>query len=557
MDRTCPHCQSAFKITEEDLAFYEKISPVFNGKKELVPPPTKCPDCRQQRRLMWRNERKLYQRKCDLTGKQIISIYAPERPYVVYGLDAWFSDQWDALATGRSYDPTKSFFIQFDDLLKTTPLLSLLIGQSENCDYTNFAYGNKNCYMIAASDFNEDCYFGSYLFRSRRCVDCLFVTDCELCSHCTDCEGCTRTHFSQNLKNCHDCWFMGSCLGCSDCIGCTNLRQEKHCILNKQFTQEEYERRKAELLAKLGSSQRLLEDLVASSNRSQPHCAAHNINTEGSSGNNLVNCKNCVHCFDLIESTDCRYVSQGIKATDCMDVNGVPESTLLYECAAVPTVSSSAFCAATWVQSSRLLYCYLCRACSDCFGCVSLHRKQYCILNKQYTKEEYEILVPKIIERMRKNGEWGEFFPMEISPFAYNETAAQDYFPLTSEEAAQHKWQWYEDGDPKDQYFGPPYEIPDSIADVPDDITMKILRCEVTGKPYKIIPQELNFYRQMHLPVPRKCPDQRHKERLALRNPRKLWDRQCAECGKGIETTYSPKRAEQIYCDDCYLKAVY
>jgi hypothetical protein len=27
--------------------------------------------------------------------------------------------------------------------------------------------------------------------------------------------------------------------------------------------------------------------------------------------------------------------------------------------------------------------------------------KEYCILNKQYTKEEYEILVPKIIEHMK------------------------------------------------------------------------------------------------------------------------------------------------------------
>lgn len=554
---TCRLCSSAFDIIKEDLAFYEKISPSFDGRKELIPPPTLCPDCSQQRRLMWRNERRLYQRKCDLTGKQIISIYSPEKPYVVYGLDAWFSDRWDALSSGRSYDENKPFFVQFDDLLRTTPLLSLLIGQSENCDYTNFAYGNKNCYMIAASDFNEDCYFGSYLFRSRQCIDCLFITDCELCSNCTDCEGCTRTHFSQNMKNCHDCWFMSSCQGCSDCIGCTNLRQKNHCILNEQLTKEEYERRKDELLVKIGSSRATLEGLVRSTNERQPHCAAHIINSERSFGNNLVNCKDCTHCFDLIESIDCRFVNQGIKATDCMDLNGAPESTLLYECAAVPTVSSSCFCAATWVQSSRLHYCYLCRACNDCFGCVSLHRKQYCILNKQYTKQQYETLVPKIIERMRKTGEWGEFLPMSVSPFAYNETAAQDYFPITREAAAQNKWQWYEDGDPKEQYLGPPYEIPPTIEDVPDDITTKILRCEVTGKPYKIIPQELKFYRSMNIPVPRQCPDQRHKERLALRNPRKLWNRECAKCGKKIQTSYAPHRPEIVYCESCYLSSVY
>jgi hypothetical protein len=37
---------------------------------------------------------------------------------------------------------------------------------------------------------------------------------------------------------------------------------------------------------------------------------------------------------------------------------------------------------------------------------VGLHDKSYCILNKQYTKEEYEELVPKIIEKMMKDDEW-------------------------------------------------------------------------------------------------------------------------------------------------------
>jgi len=35
---------------------------------------------------------------------------------------------------------------------------------------------------------------------------------------------------------------------------------------------------------------------------------------------------------------------------------------------------------------------------------------------------------------MRSTGEWGEFFPHELSPFGYNETVAQEYFPLTEEE---------------------------------------------------------------------------------------------------------------------------
>lgn len=31
-------------------------------------------------------------------------------------------------------------------------------------------------------------------------------------------------------------------------------------------------------------------------------------------------------------------------------------------------------------------------------------------------------------------GEWGEFFPHEHSPFGYNETVANEYFPMTESE---------------------------------------------------------------------------------------------------------------------------
>lgn len=56
--------------------------------------------------------------------------------------------------------------------------------------------------------------------------------------------------------------------------------------------------------------------------------------------------------------------------------------------------------------SSELAYCIDCYDTKNCFGCIGLRNKQYCILNKQYTKEQYEELVPKIIEHMTKTGEW-------------------------------------------------------------------------------------------------------------------------------------------------------
>lgn len=111
--KQCKKCSSSFSITDADRIFYEKIGPSFGGEKYAIPAPTFCPECRQKRRLSWRNERKLYKRKCDFDGKDIISIYKPDVPYTVYAPDIWWGDQWNPLDYGKEFDFSKPFFEQF------------------------------------------------------------------------------------------------------------------------------------------------------------------------------------------------------------------------------------------------------------------------------------------------------------------------------------------------------------------------------------------------------------------------------------------------------------
>ena len=190
------------------------------------------------------------------------------------------------------------------------------------------------------------------------------------------------------------------------------------------------------------------------------------------------------------------------------------------------------------------------------FGCAGLKHKEYCIFNKQYTKEEYENLVPKIIEHMKKTGEWGEFFPMSLCPNNYNDASVQDFYPLTKEEVKKEECGWFEE-DTSKNYIGPKGEVPNDINDVEGNICDKIFICEVSGKPYKIISQEFSFYKERGIPLPKRSPDQRHKDRLKKRNPKKLWNRNCSKCNKEIVTSYSPERPETVYCEECYLKEVY
>jgi len=290
-----------------------------------------------------------------------------------------------------------------------------------------------------------------------------------------------------------------------------------------------------------------------------PQKFMHGVQNEDVLGDYLVNCKNAYQCYDSEDLWDCRYVYQGfMPLKDCMDVQEAGDAERLYECCVCGYgMQNSLFCTLTLTSAHDMIYSHHSHHTKNCFGCMGLNRKQYCILNKQYTKEEYEKLVPQIIAHMRKTGEWGEFIPLESSIHAYNETIAQDYYPLTKKQAVERGWRWLDELDQREPHKGKKVAIPDSIAEVTDDICKTVLTCEVSKRAYKIIPQELAFYRRMNLPVPTNCFFQRHKKRMALRNPRHLWKRQCAKCEREIQTTYSPERPEIVYCEECYLQEVY
>ena len=74
-NQTCQNCKKDHTIVLEDFNFYKKLK---------VPLPTFCPECRMQRRMMFRNERVLYKGICNLCNKNIITIFNQDEGRKVY-----------------------------------------------------------------------------------------------------------------------------------------------------------------------------------------------------------------------------------------------------------------------------------------------------------------------------------------------------------------------------------------------------------------------------------------------------------------------------------------
>ncbi|MFH0770554.1 MAG: hypothetical protein V1926_04210 [Candidatus Peregrinibacteria bacterium] len=562
MQRLCRNawCHQPFEITESDLAFYEKVSPVLNGKKELIPPPTLCPTCREQRRLVFRNEHFLYPNSSALSGTELISYLSPEKPYKVYAQQEWWNDAWDPMTYGKEVDMQHPFFGQFNGLLYAVPRMNLLLWQSENCGYCNYVDFCKDCYLTFGGSNCERVYYSNLTDSVTDSVDLSGCKECELCYDSIDCTKCYRAVGAIQCKGSTELLCCYDCTNCQECIGCFNLKNKKYCIFNTHYPRDEYFAKKKEFEVSSDKHYAAVRDRFLQIIREKAvHRGSNILQCEECSGDNLTNSRHAEISFESNNLEDCKWTSFSMHSRDSYDIFGSSNKgvELAYEgmCIEGKNILGGFYIAGY----DHVFYSDFVVSCSNVFGCAGLKHKQYCILNKQYTEEEYERLVPKIIERMRADGEWGEFFPIEMSPFAYNETVAQEYFPLTKEEVLERGWKWRDQKDemPKVDRIIPASQLPDSIDDIPDDILNWAIECETTKRPFKVIRQELDFYRKMRLSVPHFHPDERHRRRMALRNPRKLWNRECAKCHKPIATSYSPERPETVYCEECYLKEVY
>jgi len=574
--KVCQNCKNEFIIEPEDFDFYEKMK---------VPAPTFCWTCRMQRRMAWRNERALYRRKCNAPGhdEMIVSIYAPDQPYTVYDAKYWWSDAWDPMSYGADYDFSKSFFMQFKELMARVPILTLTNINSVNSDYTNFVESNKNCYLLFSGGFNENVHYTNKPMESKDSLDCYILRKGEMCYECINCSDSYRLFYSRDCRACNDSYLLSNCRNCSNCFGCVNLISKSFCIWNEQYSREDYMKELKELgVDNWANLQKLKEKYYNTVVSKAIHRYATIIGSTRCTGDNILNSKNAQYCFDIPgETEDSKFLEWCMNSKDIYDSIGLYKTALSYENVDNNRVNNN-MGTITIYDSAYTYYDINCHNCNNIFGCIGLRKKEYCILNKQYTKEEYQELLPRIVKHMTdmpyvdKRGRvhnYGDFFPAEFSPFAYNDTIAQEYFPLTQEEALREGFVWRPSEEKKYDITMPVEKISDRIADVGDGILDHVLGCAHAGKcndqcttAFKITSSELSLYRKLNVPLPHLCPNCRHYERLCQRNPMKLWHRQCmcdkhhshhtGKCANEFETPYAPEREEIIYCEQCYQQEV-
>ncbi|MBU0612303.1 hypothetical protein KKB58_02700 [Patescibacteria group bacterium] len=563
--KQCQNCKHDFVIEPEDFNFYEKIK---------VPLPTFCPNCRLQRRLAWMPSFTLFKRKCDLCGEEGLSMYEPNAPFTVYCVKCWWSDNWDPLSFGIEIDFNKPFLEQWKELLCKTPVLALHVDSAtiKTSPYVNHVAHSRNCYMVYFSDYNEDCVSDFWLTRNKDLYICSVVMDSEKCFDCSNLFKSYNIYGSiSNNRFCYDSAFIRDCEGAHHCFGVANIKNGSYVFMGEKFSEEEYKKKINNI--DLGSYKEYIywkekAQEYFKNTLPQPVWETQSNNVSGSY---VFRSKNCKQCFDVTSCEDSKYlmlIRDGSTKDSYDYVDWGMNAELIYECV---TVGESPFNVKFSHESGWGLndaeYCKSVVGGSDYFGCISIRNKKYCILNKQYSKEEYFKLREKIIKHMEdmpyvdKKGNvyrYGEFFPMEFSPHAYNNSYANFLFSKTKNEVEDYKLRWHDHFFEKYPITINYTDLPDNIKDTSNEILKEVIQCSTCPRGYKIVSQEIDLVKKLNVPLSRQCPFCRIEEKV------KTWvsqmkeiDRVCDKCGIYFKTHYTEDEAPKIFCKDCYKKEVY
>ena len=546
------------------------------------------------RRFLVRNESNLCRVKDAITGKEIFSSFPEEARLTVYDHDYWWSDAWDPVDYGRDYDFSRLFFEQLRELIGVVPAPSRNIYQLVNSDYSNNAGELKNCYLCFNIGKSEDSAYIIAASGVKNSFDVNEAMHIELCYESFEIEDCYRTFFSMFCDKCYDVWFSRNLTGCSNCLGCVNLRNKQYHIFNKPYTRERYfeeiKRFNLNSYKGLRKVRKEAEDFW----RKLPWKFLHGVQNINVSGDFIHHSKNARYCYNVADCENVRYCQDlsnqgygGVK--DSYDFhNWGDDCELIYESRGsgygCRSVKFSIDC---WPANHDLEYCVRCGSSNNLFGCSGLKKKSYCILNKQYSKDGYFALREKIIKHMNempyidKLGRmyrYGEFFPPEFSPFAYNETIAQDFFQLAEKEAKEKGYNWREATLRGFRTTIKSEDLPDRSYGADESILKEIIECSVCRQAYRIILPEIEFLKHHSIPLPRFCSTCRRKHRLSFRNPPRFYNQKCqcggtsddrkiyknitshfhgsSHCPNEFETSYAPERPEIVYCEACYQSEV-
>jgi len=471
----------------------------------------------------------------------LISVFPPnERSWAITWLTDYIQNHDDILESNNL--STWNFLQDFADFfVKHTKPSSVQFGNNENSEYGHCVFRAKNVYLsFVVWETSEKVFYSSIVYQNCTNVyNSLSITDNATNIYAS--KGVANSYniyFSNCIDNSSDVRFGNNLIWCHFCINCSNLENCTYYIDNKPVTKDQY---------------RNNMDIVSLGNNCRYHKWVNRLSKNVNNWEAVLFSENIENWYFVLRLNQWRNVCYIEWVNGCEKFYDVFEAGInsnnFYGVCNGGTNSSHVYCSSLIDQgSSNIFYSYHMESCSFCLWCIWLKNKSYCILNKQYTKEERYEKVDEIFWQMEKDWQLWEFFPATMNPFYFNDTAAYLIDPSFTKEEVTKLWYLRRDEPIKVDIPEGAITVQSSelgqfewrkttsswtiVKDLPqwwdssfhsewrewklDDTVCKRVIIDEHGDAYRIIPMELEFLQKHGLPLPRKHRLTRMKESFRI-----------------------------------------
>ncbi|HBL39513.1 TPA: hypothetical protein DDZ10_02470 [Candidatus Uhrbacteria bacterium] len=548
-ERTCELTGEKWEMTEEEIGWYKK----FN-----VPPSKRSPLTRAKITSSFWVGFQWWNWKHPKSGVTIISPYHPATGVSVLPDKEWF-DQ-DFSSEYLDDDPNRSVFDVMYELTRNIPLPAHSHAKEPENSVAILSHGDRNSYFSLGSESEQSLF----VWWSTRVQTSCLVWNSDQVAESYSVANSKNIHNSLFVRDSSDVLSSAFCFLCEDiesCFGATNQSHQKFIFFNEQLSESEFHSRREKVdLSKRSELEKWMgkfRDLVGNKTIWPENLNAGDIQ---STGEYLYDVSDCHACYACVKhSKDLFYCSFAAEGSD--------------SAFSTPIFSSKCFEATNQFQShdirysyacyrcQSMEYSYLCYDCEDCFGCVGLHRKKNHIFNKSYAEDAYWQKLDEIKCRMLDRDEYGQFFPIRMSPTYFGEAGAVNHFGADLSEWERLGGTSFDPesagaiGDLAKGDSTPSCEIPDAIDEMKDkDWVGRVVLDEAARRKFRFLKPELDFYRRKKIAPPTRHFTWRMIDLLHESNLAVFEDVDCAKCSQPIRVAKNmvyPNRT--IYCKPCYL----
>lgn len=555
----CQLTKRPFTIGERESQLYAEFG---------LPLPAVCPEERARRLLAFRNSGKYFWRESAQTGRRVISSYSSSTPFPVVAEREELVGKLDPRTMGAPLEPGVSFFQQLYSLWSSVPRTATSGVDIAESVALQHCYRAKRCVLVSNSAEVDSCMYSDALYDCSSCVDGLFLRHCLDCYDCVDCRYSRGLFFSEHCTYCSDSLFLSGCEDCHDCVLCVNLSGARYCILNKQVSEEEYRSYLRELRLDTRAGLEAAADKFSLFVRSQPEPHIYAEPADRVSGNYLYDCRDAYCCFECEHSADIFGCASLVGANHCLDgcgIGGELRDSAQFVAAGLDA-QRLINCINCCDSVSDLTYCFDCEQCSNCLGCVGLRGAEFCILNMQYDEAGYRRAFDEVRSALESTAQWGCFPTYAFSSYAYNNSAGAQYMPVTKVQAAVMHLLWDDESEEirPSELLGEAgaagaerySESFSSLEDLQQCRQERIVvLCELSGRPFQLRPEEIDFYERWRIAPPVLSFEARHARRVARLAPRNLaaFD---SESGDKLETAFPARWLRPIESHEAWRTTV-